>query len=64
MYTGFWLMALIAQVLHVTELGRGPAGLVGFGALFFGRIGREADMMIYAFGEEYRVYMERPARNA
>jgi protein-S-isoprenylcysteine O-methyltransferase Ste14 len=61
MYAGFWLMAL-AQVLLLPNWVAGPAGLVGFGVLFFGRIGREEEMMISAFGEEYRDYMRRTAR--
>jgi protein-S-isoprenylcysteine O-methyltransferase Ste14 len=36
--------------------------LVGFGTLFFGRVHREEEMMMSAFGEEYRTYMERTAR--
>lgn len=61
MYTGFWLMAL-AQLLLVANWIAGPAGLVGFGILFFGRVRREEEMMISAFGEEYRSYMRRTAR--
>jgi protein-S-isoprenylcysteine O-methyltransferase Ste14 len=61
MYSGFWLMAL-AQVLLLPNWVAGPAGLVGFGILFFGRLRREEAMMIEAFGEEYRAYMRRTAR--
>jgi protein-S-isoprenylcysteine O-methyltransferase Ste14 len=61
MYTGFWLMAL-AQVLLLPNWIAGPAGLVGFGILFFGRVRREEEMMISAFGDEYRSYMRRTAR--
>jgi len=61
MYSGFWLMAL-AQALLLPNWIAGPAGLVGFGILFFGRVRREEDMMIAAFGEEYRAYMARTAR--
>lgn len=61
MYAGFWLMAL-AQALLVANWVAGPAGLVGFGTLFVGRVRREEDMMIGAFGEEYRSYMRRTAR--
>ncbi len=61
MYTGFWLMAL-AQVLLLPNWVAGPAGLVGFGILFFGRVGREEEMMTRAFGEEYRAYMRRTRR--
>ena len=61
MYTGFWLMAL-AQVLLLSNWVAGPAGLVGFGMLFFGRVRREEEMLIGAFGDEYRSYMRRTAR--
>lgn len=61
MYAGFWLMAL-AQLLLLPNWIAGPAGLVGFGTLFFGRVWREEQMMISAFGEEYRAYMRRTAR--
>jgi protein-S-isoprenylcysteine O-methyltransferase Ste14 len=61
MYTGFWLMAL-AQVLMLPNWVAGPAGLIGFGTLFFGRVGREEAMMISTFGDEYRAYMRRTAR--
>jgi protein-S-isoprenylcysteine O-methyltransferase Ste14 len=61
MYTAFWLWAL-AQLLLLPNLIAGPAGLVGFGVLFFGRIGREEQMMLDKFGEEYRGYMARTKR--
>jgi protein-S-isoprenylcysteine O-methyltransferase Ste14 len=61
MYAGFWLMA-VAQALLLPNWIAGPAGLVGFGILFFGRVRREEDMMIGAFGDEYRAYMRRTAR--
>lgn len=61
MYAGFWLMAL-AQALLLPNWVAGPAGLVGFGILFFGRVRREEEMMITAFGDEYRDYMRRTAR--
>jgi protein-S-isoprenylcysteine O-methyltransferase Ste14 len=61
MYTGFWLMAL-AQALLLPNWIAGPAGLLGFGILFFGRVWREEEMMIAAFGEEYRAYMRQTAR--
>jgi protein-S-isoprenylcysteine O-methyltransferase Ste14 len=60
-YSGFWLMA-VAQLLMLPNWIAGPAGLVGFGTLFFGRVGREEQMMINAFGNEYRDYMRRTAR--
>jgi protein-S-isoprenylcysteine O-methyltransferase Ste14 len=61
MYAGFWLMAL-GQALLLPNWVAGPAGLVGFGFLFFGRVGREEEMMISAFGDDYRAYMQRTAR--
>ena len=61
MYAGFWLMA-VAQALLLPNWIAGPAGLVGFGILFFGRVRREEEMMIGAFGDEYRAYMRRTAR--
>ncbi len=61
MYAGFWLMA-VAQALLLPNWIAGPAGLVGFGILFFGRVRREEEMMIAAFGDEYRSYMRRTAR--
>jgi protein-S-isoprenylcysteine O-methyltransferase Ste14 len=61
MYSGFWLMAL-AQLLLLPNWIAGSAGLVGFGILFFGRVGREEAMMISAFGDEYRTYMRHTAR--
>lgn len=61
MYTGFWLMG-IGQLLLLPNWIVGPAGLVGFGALFFGRVQREEEMMVDAFGDEYRSYMRHTAR--
>ena len=61
MYSGFWLMAL-AQALLLPNWIAGPAGLIGFGILFFGRVGREEDMLIGAFGDEYRAYMRQTTR--
>ncbi len=53
MYAAFWLWAL-AQAL--------PAGLIGFGTLFFARVGHEERMMLERFGDEYRAYMARTKR--
>ena len=61
MYTGFWLWAL-AQALLLPNWIAGPAGLVGFGTLFFLRVGREEALMIETFGDDYRRYMARTAR--
>jgi protein-S-isoprenylcysteine O-methyltransferase Ste14 len=61
MYSAFGLWA-IAQALLLPNWIAGPAGLVGFGILFFLRVGREEAMMIETFGDEYRRYMARTAR--
>jgi protein-S-isoprenylcysteine O-methyltransferase Ste14 len=61
MYSAFWLWAL-AQALLLPNWIAGPAGLVGFGILFFGRVRREEQMMLNSFGDEYRVYMEKTYR--
>lgn len=61
MYTAFWLMAA-AQALLLPNWVAGPAGLVGFGVLFFSRIAPEERMMEEAFGEEYRAYRLRTKR--
>ena len=61
MYTAFWLWA-VAQALLLPNWIAGPAGLVGFGTLFFLRVGREERMMLDAFGDAYRAYVARTAR--
>ena len=61
MYSAFWLMAL-AQALLLPNWIAGLAGIVGFGTLFFLRIGPEERMMEQAFGEEWRTYARRTWR--
>jgi protein-S-isoprenylcysteine O-methyltransferase Ste14 len=61
MYTAFWLMAL-TQAFLLPNYIAGLAGLVGFGVLFFARIGPEEAMMEEAFGEEYHQYRARTWR--
>ncbi len=61
MYSAFFLWAL-AQCLLLPNWVAGPSGFVGFGILFFLRVGREERLMLETFGEEYRAYMERTAR--
>ncbi|MFG1298626.1 protein-S-isoprenylcysteine O-methyltransferase [Xanthobacter sp. V3C-3] len=61
MYSAFFLWA-VAQALLLPNLIAGPAGLVGFGILFFFRVGREEQMMREAFGAEYVAYEKRTKR--
>jgi protein-S-isoprenylcysteine O-methyltransferase Ste14 len=61
MYAAFWLWAL-SQALLLPNWIAGFSGLVGFGTLFFARVGREERMMLETFGEEYRQYMGRTKR--
>ncbi|NDW05087.1 protein-S-isoprenylcysteine O-methyltransferase [Jiella pacifica] len=61
MYTAFWTMAL-AQALLLPNLVAGLAGLVGFGTLYFLRVGPEEAMMEETFGQAYRDYRARTAR--
>ncbi len=61
MYTAFFLWA-VAQALLLPNWFAGLAGLVGFGTLFLFRVGREEEMMLDNFGDDYRAYMKRTAR--
>jgi protein-S-isoprenylcysteine O-methyltransferase Ste14 len=61
MYTAFWLWAL-AQALLLPNWVAGLSGLVGFGTLYFLRVGQEERLMLEAFGDSYRAYMDRTAR--
>ncbi|MGU3493285.1 protein-S-isoprenylcysteine O-methyltransferase [Xanthobacteraceae bacterium A53D] len=61
MYTAFFLWA-VAQALLLPNLIAGLSGLVGFGILFFFRVGREEQMMRETFGAEYDAYMARTKR--
>lgn len=61
MYSAFFMWAL-AQALLLPNWIAGPAGLVGFGTLFLFRVGREEQMMLQSFGDDYRAYMKRTAR--
>jgi protein-S-isoprenylcysteine O-methyltransferase Ste14 len=61
MYSAFWLWAL-AQALLLPNWVAGFAGLIGFGTLFFCRVGHEEAMMLATFGEDYRAYMTKTRR--
>jgi protein-S-isoprenylcysteine O-methyltransferase Ste14 len=61
MYSAFWLMAL-AQAFFLANWVAGLSGLLGFGFLFFSRIGAEERLMESAFGSEYTAYQMRSWR--
>lgn len=61
MYSAFWLWA-IAQALLLPNFIAGLSGLVGFGTLYFFRVGQEERLMLDAFGTEYGDYMARTGR--
>lgn len=61
MYTAFWLWAL-AQPFLLANWIAGFSGILGFGALYFLRVGLEERMMEQEFGDEYRAYMARTKR--
>lgn len=58
MYSAFWLWA-IAPVFLLGNWIAGLAGIVGFGTLYFLRVGREEAMMEAEFGQDYRDYKAR-----
>jgi protein-S-isoprenylcysteine O-methyltransferase Ste14 len=61
MYAAFWLWA-ISQALLLPNWIAGLSGIIGFGTLFFARVGHEERMMLETFGDEYRAYMARTYR--
>lgn len=58
MYSAFWLWAVSPPFLLGNWVA-GFAGIVGFGTLYFLRVGREEAMMEAEFGQEYRDYKAR-----
>ena len=50
MYSAFWLLALAQAALLANRVAGSP-GIVGWGVLFFLRVGREERLMIDTFGE-------------
>ncbi|MEM7214449.1 MAG: protein-S-isoprenylcysteine O-methyltransferase [Pseudomonadota bacterium] len=61
MYSAFWMWAIGAALLLPNFIA-GFSGIVGFGILYFLRVGQEEAMMRGEFGEEYDQYMERTKR--
>ena len=58
MYTAFWLWA-VSPIFLLGNWLAGFAGIIGFGTLYFLRVGREEAMMEAEFGQEYRDYKAR-----
>ncbi|MEZ5789296.1 MAG: protein-S-isoprenylcysteine O-methyltransferase [Nitratireductor sp.] len=61
MYSAFWLWA-VAQPFLLSNWIAGLSGSLGFGALFFMRLGQEERMMEERFGQDYRDYCARTKR--
>jgi len=61
MYSSFFLLG-IAQLLLLANWFAGLAGVIGAGILYAFRVGREEQMMLESFGEEYRSYMAHTRR--
>jgi protein-S-isoprenylcysteine O-methyltransferase Ste14 len=61
MYTAFWLW-VVAQALLLPNWVAGLSGLIGFGTLYFLRVGEEEQLMLDTFGDSYRSYMARSKR--
>ena len=55
-------LVLIAAMALLPNWIAGLSGIVGFGTLFFARVGHEERMMLETFGDEYRAYMARTYR--
>ncbi|MCB1381750.1 MAG: isoprenylcysteine carboxylmethyltransferase family protein [Notoacmeibacter sp.] len=61
MYSSFFLWAL-SQALLIPNWIAGLAGLFGIGLLYVLRVGKEEAMLVEAFGDDYRAYMQSTKR--
>ncbi len=61
MYSAFWLWA-VSMPFVLTNWVAGFSGIVGFGTLYFLRVGQEEEMMRKEFGEEYDAYCAKTNR--
>jgi protein-S-isoprenylcysteine O-methyltransferase Ste14 len=61
MYTHFWLL-MISQGLILSNWIVLMYGILAWGTLYFLRVGKEEEMMIEEFGDEYKEYMDRTGR--
>jgi len=58
MYSAFWAWA-IGAVFLIPNWVAGFSAIIGFGTLYFLRVGQEEQMMIDEFGDDYRAYMQQ-----
>lgn len=61
MYSAFWLWAVALPFLLPNWIA-GFSGIVGFGTLYFLRVGQEEEMMLKEFGDEYTEYCNNTKR--
>ncbi|MEM6700827.1 MAG: protein-S-isoprenylcysteine O-methyltransferase [Bacteroidota bacterium] len=61
MYTAIWIWVII-QALLLNNYIAGLSGIIGYGALYFFRVGREEAMMLEEFGQKYAEYKQRTKR--
>ncbi len=61
MYSAFWLWA-VSQPFLLANWGAGLSGIIGFGTLYFLRVGQEERMMEGEFGSQYVEYCQRTKR--
>ena len=61
MYTGFWLWAVFQGMVLSNWLIM-VVGILSFALMYFMRIKYEEQLMIQAFGKEYKDYMKRTGR--
>ena len=61
MYAAIWLIVL-SQAMILPNYVAGWSGVLGFGLLYFGRVGKEEQMMLGLFGKAYEEYMRKTGR--
>ena len=61
MYTQIWIWA-ISQFLIISNWVAGVAGIALWAIMYFMRVGKEEQMMVDEFGEEYEQYMSKTGR--
>lgn len=61
MYAAIWLWVIL-QALLLNNYVVGFSGIVFFGLLYFLRVGKEEEMMIRQFGQQYKEYKTRTNR--